>query len=235
MKRMIVKLFFLVIILLSLVGLQAQSFDFSVKSGTVAQGADFGYNLKPNICLYGGFDIIGMSVSVSGDDSYYEEYDGNTYTDVDKWDYSGSALLFIPRIGCKYKIAHKVLIPYVYTDLFKSFASVDVSGTDESYSYYNGELDYYDTDTIDGGKEADLIADFLGFWGMNIGFGVEYPISDQFGVSGEFGLKMIFASAEYNDSDYDYESYSSWEEEWSSQVATTFKITTTSIALNYHF
>ena len=217
----------------------AQTFDFSVKSGTSIQGANFGYNLNEKVSIYTGLDIIGISLDLKGEGSDYESwnYGGNDYSweSKEKWDYSASALLFMPRLGCKYKFADNVLIPYFYADLFKSFASANVSGKYEEWEWEDGELEYYDLDKIDSKEEAEILSKFLGFWGTNFGFGVEYPISENFGVSGEFGFRMLFSSTDYSDSSSDNYGNEEWREEWNSELAATFKITTTSISVNYHF
>lgn len=219
--------------------LTAQSFEFSVKSGTAIQGANFGYSLNQKLCLYGGLDVVGISVDFEGKDSDYESwnYGGQTYSNeyLDKWEYSGSAILFIPRLGCKYKLFTNDLHPYLYGDLFKSFASVDVAGKEESWEWEDGELEYYDLDKIDLKKESGALADFLGFWGINFGVGVEYPISEHFGVSGEFGFRMLFASSEYKDLNSGSSYQEEWREEWKYEIVTTFKATTSSISINYHF
>lgn len=239
MEKIKTKAIIFLLIAFSSVGLFAQTYEFTVNSGTAIQGAKFGYSLNPKLCLYVGLDIIGISVDVEGKDSDYESwsYGGNTYSYeyLDKWKYSGSAFLFIPRLGCKYKLFTSDLHPYLYGDLFKSFASVDVTGKVESWEWEDGELEYYDLDKIDSGKESDAIADFLGFWGINFGVGVEYPISEHFGVSGEFGFRMLFASSEYKDVNSDSSYQEEWREEWKSEIVTTFTITTSSISINYHF
>lgn len=237
--KLVVRILLVIFIVITGNILFAQSFDFSVKSGTSIQGANFGYNLNEKISIYSGLDIIGISLDLEGDDSDFESwnYGGNDYSweSKEKWDYSASALLFMPRLGCKYKLINNKLIPYFYADLFKSFASADVSGKYEEWEWEDGDLEYYDSSKIDSKKEEDTLTDFLGFWGTNFGFGVEYPISENFGVSGEFGFRMIFASTDYKDSSNENYGSEEWSEEWNSKLSTTFKITTTSISINYHF
>jgi hypothetical protein len=224
----------LIIVFIAIMGnvLFSQSFDFSVKSGTSIQGANFSYNFNDKISIYTGFDIIGISLDLDGEDS---DYGGGDYLRVEEWNYSASALLFMPRLGLRYKLLHSKLIPYFYSDLFKSFASADVTGKHEIWEWDDGNLDYYYLEEINSKKEEDTVTDFLDFWGINFGFGVEYPISENFGVSGEFGFRMLFASTDYNDSSSENYGNDDWGEEWSSAFAATFKITTTSISINYHF
>jgi hypothetical protein len=213
----------------------AQSFDFSVKTGTSIQGANFGYNLNEKFSIYTGFDVIGISIDLEGEDSDFDNWNNNYWLSEEKWNYSASVLLFMPRLGCKYKLSQNKLVPYFYTDLFKSFASADVTGKYEEWEWYDGDLEYYNLDKIDSKKEEKALSEFLGFWGTNFGFGVEYPISKNFGVSGEFGFRMLFSSTDYTDSSSSNYGNEQWGEDWNSELAATFKITTTSISVNYHF
>lgn len=86
------------------------------------------------------------------------------------------ANMFIPFIGARYYLnVTNATKPYLFGGFFKSFPSIKVT--------VDGE-DMLDEET------EDLIKDLLGFWGIKLGFGAEYAISDWFSVGGELGFNF---------------------------------------------
>ena len=86
------------------------------------------------------------------------------------------ANMFIPFIGARYYLnVTNATKPYLFGGCFKSFPSIKVT--------VDGE-DMLDEET------EDLIKDLLGFWGIKLGFGAEYAISDWFSVGGELGFNF---------------------------------------------
>ncbi len=231
------------VVLLFAINLTAGDFEFSVKSGTGIQGANLGYKLSEKFSLYSGFDVIGLAADLNREETNENTYghtdDLTTYKRIKKSEIEGSASLVIPRIGVKYKFSDKKLQPYVYTDICKSFAFVDMSDTYESWTWRNGVLTDYDKDKKEISTEQEAIENFLGFWGINLGFGTEYLITESLGVTGEFGFRMLFASSdttENSEQGYDDGYYKSeYQDEWDTELGAAFKFTTTSVGIVFHF
>ena len=87
-----------------------------------------------------------------------------------------NANLFIPFIGARYYLnVTNATKPYLFGGFFKSFPSIKVT--------VDGE------DVLDEETE-EMLKDILGFWGIKLGFGAEYAVSDWFSVGGEFGFNL---------------------------------------------
>ena len=74
--------------------------------------------------------------------------------------------------------------PYFLADLFKAFTSIDP-----------GEVDDATEDLIASVEEM------LSPFGLNLGFGAEYHFSDRFSVGGEYGLRYLMSSTEFDEID----------------------------------
>lgn len=82
--------------------------------------------------------------------------------------------MLIPYIGARYYLnLTNATKPYVFGGFFKSFPSIKMT--------VDGD------DTLDEETE-DMIKDILGFWGIKLGFGAEYAVSDWFSIGGELGF-----------------------------------------------
>ncbi len=219
-----------------------QSPVFSVKPGLGIQSSHIGLSMGRMI-PYFGVDLL--SIGVKGN---YSETDwgkdwqtGVFYKQSDeKWDLSGSATLLIPHIGIKFLLPDNKLRPYCFGDLFKSFAFVSVDGED-LYRSYNpqGQVIYEDVDDLElEKKEKDAVKDILGVWGFNIGFGVEYPVSERFSIGGEYGVRLFFTSTDYEDrdsEDWDGDGVDDWREKWKGELSGSLKISHAAGVLNFHF
>ncbi len=217
---------------------------FGVKPGNMINSAYMGLkigNLVPMI----GADMMWLSASAKYKhenlDSWYDSYDDITYKhrDVDTEDLKGSAFLLVPHIGAKLLMGSKDMRPYVFGNLFFSIPSVNAESNsrNESWYYEDGvEVDHYldtDSDRLDA-KTEEVIKDALSFWGMTLAGGAEYFFSDHFSVGGEYGIRLLFNTAEYKDTsgngpDPDY------QETWEGEVSASFKISYALVALNYYF
>ena len=93
-----------------------------------------------------------------------------------RYEESTSAVVMLPTLGARYALSDGDLRPYLFGSVFKSFASV--SSDDWSQS------------------DENLIEDILGLWGLDFGFGVDYPFSEHLSIAGQYGLRLIFAGAE---------------------------------------
>jgi opacity protein-like surface antigen len=150
----------------------ASAMVFSVSPGQTLQGAQLGMSygkLQPYI----GLDLMGAAgkVKMTNADATYAEL-------------SAGATLYIPNIGARYYFTGKELKPYVYLGLLKSIATVSAKvKTNVTESEFAGEA-------------KDQLTSLLGFWGINAGFGTEYPFSENFSVGGEYGFRYLLTSAE---------------------------------------
>jgi hypothetical protein len=156
-----------------LIPVLASAMVFSVSPGQTLQGAQFGMSygkLQPYI----GLDLLGAAgkVKMTNPDATYAEL-------------SAGVTLYIPNIGARYYFASKELKPYVYLGLLKSIATVDLKSKTQAA----------ETDLLPGDAK-DQLTSLLGFWGINAGFGTEYPFAENFSVGGEYGIRYLRTSAE---------------------------------------
>ena len=76
----------------------------------------------------------------------------------------------------------------------------------------------------------------LNFWGITLGFGLEYPFSEQFSIGGEFGFRYFTNSATNEGSNVDeYDREVHWKEKWENKIDAALGITYTLLSLNYYF
>lgn len=215
-------------------------FVFEVKPGLGIQSANFGYQMGKMI------PYIGLNLIAIGADGTFTETDfnssmGSTYERVEITDISGSATLLIPHIGLKYHFSDPAaaIRPYCVGGVFKSIPIVSVEGDETTRYYEDGVLtDVYNDNTQLEDEEEDAIKDLLGVWGFNVGFGVEYPFSEHFSIGGEFGLRLFFASAnyDYEDSeDYDDDGTADWRDEFDSELSASLKLSYAAVVLSFSF
>jgi hypothetical protein len=161
--------------------------DFGVKSSTLhnslipmdhSMGSYFGSDLGQNLVLLGGLDYgrLGVSVELSGGMvNLHKSEVSVSYLQP----HAGLKMYFKPR-------AEGAVSPYLLGEVFKSFASVDLSGL--------GNIGLLDTESVDMGYVEDRVKDLLSPYGIVGGFGSEYYFSDAFGIGGEVGLQLAFTS-----------------------------------------
>ncbi len=153
-------------------GVKSLTFHNSINPMDQSLGSYFGANVGENVVLLGGFDYgrLGLSVEVSAGGLTVKE------------DMSFSYIM--PHGGVKFYLRPREegqVSPYILGELFKSFGGVDLGGLGE-------ELDLEEAE--------DIIKDVLSPFGMVAGFGSEYYFSDNFGIGGEVGLRLVFTSTE---------------------------------------
>jgi hypothetical protein len=241
MKSLILSLLVTTLLLVSACA-DASPLVFGVKPNLSVQSAYLGYE-KGRMMPYFGLDLFGIGVDYESEDVDWTQSGyppGPLYREsVDRTERDGSALLLIPRLGIRYDFQSTVLKPYLFADLFRCFASVDVSGKDTHQQYApDGSLEYEEVDPLDSGDEEAVIKDLLGVWGFNLGFGTEYMVSEQFGVSGEYALRLYHTSAEDSNtdsSDWNEDGQDDWRSDWSEELSGTLHLTYAAVSLNYHF
>lgn len=224
---------------------------FSFKTGYPLAGSSVGLKLGP-LAPYGGIDIFHFGFNLQSDYTSWDSgwfYNDNTH----QWELSelykdheressleGSATLFAPHAGARFYLKQNPLKLYLKADLMLLLPSIDGINKGER-TWYNpdGTIDYHErwSDKISKADRKN-IQDALDFIIFTPGVGVEYPFSEHFALGGEFGMRLIFNSAEYADDDEYYDEYDDlvyWKEKWSATIATTIGITYTAITLNYIF
>lgn len=209
--------------------------EFTVKPNQVFQGAQVGY-AAGQLTPYFGVDLFGIGVKYEEHDVDVWSYYGTTYREEEDYEMEGSASLFIPRAGVRFALGGESLRPYLFADLFKSFASVKVEKENSWREYQNGELVESGSDDDDlSGDDEDFIKKLLGVWGLNLGFGTEYMFNESFGVAGEYALRLYRTSADRSESEWSGGGQQEWREEWEEELSGTLRMTYAAVALTYHF
>jgi hypothetical protein len=211
---------------------------FSVKPGSGIQTSSIGLEFG-KFTPYLGVDLLSISAKVGFSEKNWDEHwdTGNMYlSSTYSGEISGNATLFIPNLGLKYTISEKALKKYIYSGFFKCLAFGKMEGEsvwkeyDSTGQIIDQDIDNYEIDS----DYEDAIKDILGIWGINVGFGAEYPLSESFSIGGEYSIRMLFSGTEYSDSNSD-SGYNDWREEWDSDLSGTLKLSYASIVLNYYF
>ena len=218
----------------------------SFKTGSLITGTSIGLKMGPFVPI-GGLDIFRVAASFDEDyTSWHAEHLGwneqtqqYEYGDLKKeYDRSstlkGSAILFIPHAGLKFHF-NKF---YLLGELSLIIPSVD--GRDKGKRIWydeDGNVDEMDEwDDKLTKKDKEDINDALNFIGLTFGFGVEYPFTEHFSLSGEYGFRIFFNDIEYSDEDIDDEEGSiHWKDEWDDKISMSLGVTYTSFILNYYF
>lgn len=187
------KLIFTTIVGLSLllfagVGAQAGT-NFGVKSVTFhnslipmdqALGSYFGFDVSPSVVVLGGLDYgrLGVKLEVGSEDF-------DTDSEV-----SASYILF--HAGVKFYLKPRQqgnVCPYIMGGFEKTMTSLDAGGLGEAI----GDLLGYD---LDEDEIMGPIEDVLSPFGILAAFGSEYYFSDNFGIGGEVGVRLLSSSGE---------------------------------------
>jgi hypothetical protein len=204
----------IILVILSLMTLpmiaSAQSMNFAVKlSGLDFQSAQFGL---PSGSLMPFIGIDYFSLSGSGET---EATDMMEATKI-----KAGISMFMPFIGARFYLSTtKPTKPYVYAGFFKAFPSVNAKVDGESM--------------LDDETEK-MIKDFLGFWGLKLGFGAEHKFNDWFGVGGEFGLRWMSSGGKVELTDYYIDAYDMFVD-IKADVSAALKNTYAAFVLNFFF
>lgn len=212
------KLFISVLAIFTFVSTTAFSqFTFSVNPGMELNGANVGYKFG-NLIPYAGIQV--MSGSISMEDSY-KDFEGDPAKLVSITDEETlSGTIIMPYVGMKYLLSrHNDIRPYLNGTIFLPI----LMGSEER----DGETNKDFEDAIDG----------FSVWGLEFGFGTEYNFSKNFSVSGEFGIRMLFAgeSTEYDNYYYDPETYEEYVDEGKREVDLNLNLTYARVGLNFYF
>jgi len=214
---------------------------FSMSPGQAVQSAQVGMSMGA-FMPYFGLYLMGVSGKAKtsfehtaygyDETDHYVEYVDQKSTD----DASASATLLIPHNGARSYFATSPLRPYVFAGLLKSmpFVSAKVSETARYYGPDGTLLETNNSSTRLAGREKDALARVLGFWGMNLGFGAEYPFSENFSVGGEYGPRFFRTSAKGGGSSGSADGFV-WGDMVDSEVSASLKLTAARIVLNCQF
>ncbi|MCK4413180.1 MAG: hypothetical protein KAY32_06520 [Candidatus Eisenbacteria sp.] len=216
----------------------AEGVLFSVRPGEMIQTAHFGLPMG-KVTPFFGVDLIAVGVNAHYTDEHEYCYgDYGCYREEEEFDMEASAMVLIPHIGAKFSLGLGKVRPYLFGSVFKAFASINGSGEEIYRSYEDGDLQYEDVDKYEDDEVEEMLEDILGFVGFTIGFGAEYFFSEHFSLGGEYGLRLVTTTGNYeekthedDDSGY-YEG--SYRDAWEQELSGTLKMSYASIALNYY-
>lgn len=165
---------------------------FSVKINPHLQNARFGLNMG-SLHPFIGLDYLSIGAKVNFsttiDMGYYYYSYGAGEIDVSA-EIEAKASLIMPTIGIKYYLSQATVKPYLVSSFIKSFPSIDMDMTVE----IDGDSE---SESLLGDDEKDFIKELMSFWGVNVGFGTEWAINEHFSLGGEYGIRFIFISGEY--------------------------------------
>lgn len=152
---------------------RAQSFVFSVKSSGLDGMQGAQFALTGgSLRPFVGIDYLGFKTEVDISDVTTEM----------------GVSMFIPYIGARYYLnLANATRPYLFGGFFKSFPSIRMK--------VDGE------DILPEASE-DILTDILGFWGIKLGFGAEYAVSEWFSVGGELGLNLFKTGTTLDEADF---------------------------------
>jgi len=200
------KLVCAVIAIALLVPVVASAMVFSVSPGQLLQGGQISIS-HGKFQPYIGLDIMGASGKVRLEDNASTAYEEIT----------ASAMLYIPNIGARYYFGSSEVKPYVYAGFLKSIATVSAkTKTETAESEFEGD-------------SKDQLTSLLGFWGVNAGFGAEYPFSEHFSVGSEYGFRYLRTHAKGDGFD------GAMGSDLTDEITASLKSSTVRVILNYKF
>ncbi len=236
MPRWCISILLVPALLISSVGSAvAKEFYFGVRPQDTLQRAQFGFR-SGEISYFGGLDVLGIGAKATytDEDIWQDFYDGIEHRSTNKVTMDGSATLLVPSVGARYSFGADDVRPYVQGSLFKALAFVRADAARVDREYENGVLVYEDVDDWELDSEGDALEKLLGFWGVSLGFGAEYMVSERFSVIGEYGVRFVRLSTDFSandggDPEDDY--YDSWQGE----ISGTIRMSQVGIGLNFYF
>lgn len=188
------------ILLMAATGADAEMV-FGVKPSTVVQSSYFGFLAGTSMIIEFGVDYASVGVKVEG------QTEGDFGFDPIEVDQEVSASMLMPHGGVKLYLKPRTAgttSPYFLADLFKAFTSIDP-----------GEVDDATEDALTS------IEELLSPFGLNLAFGAEYHFSDRFSIGGEYGLRYMMSSTEFDEIDM--------------EVSTNLGLTYAAITANFAF
>jgi hypothetical protein len=155
----------------------------SFKPGLAVNAAHFGYATE-NLFVGAGLEFASVSYGLkytTRETLDYEEPKETTFSHTN----NVSGMLFLPQVAAKYYFGGSTegtegtgVRPYVWASAFYSISSVSMT-SDTTH------------DTAFARQANDLLT---GNIGGTLALGAEYAFSKNFGISGEFGVRMLFGS-----------------------------------------
>lgn len=208
MKKYIV----LVIICCGLISLKADAqYSFGICPGLNLNSAYVGYKLNKSFTLLGAFQYYNLNGGLT-----YTQEGGNGGTN----DQSASISFFVPSVGLRARVYNKETINgFFFAQLAKPFLTSKILS--------NG------VEQVEIQDQINHISTFAG----NIGYGMEYFISEEFSLTGEFGLNFIHfdyknteRGEEYNSNTNQYETVT-----YHTSAKLNFNPTFSRIGFNFYF
>ena len=157
-------------------GVKSLTFHNSLIPMDQALGSYFGFDVSPNVVVLGGLDYGRLGVK----------------TEVGTEDFEVSASYMLFHAGFKYYFKPRQqgnVCPYIFVGAEKTMTNLDAGGLGEAV----GQLLGYDV------NEEDIVGpieDVLSPFGFMAAFGSEYYFSDNFGIGGEVGVRILSSSGE---------------------------------------
>jgi hypothetical protein len=166
--------------------------------------AEFGYNFSPHIAT-------GMGLGFSRQSLTEIDYNHNGQRVKSQEDFDAISLLNIALNFRYYFIARnrKVISPYLAITMYNiwAFNSHDRKDFGENSAAEQDEYSNVHEKISDDreNEEKRNIEDAIDSMGFKAGFGSEFFVSENFGISGEFGIKSNFNNMVYKEYEYDIE------------------------------
>lgn len=149
-------------------------FYFGVNPGLVSNSANFGYKVG-NLVPYAALQLVSASIVYDYSDRYWDSYDGRWYIYTNKE--NASITLILPTLGAKYfVIESNDLKAYANLSLSKAFITGKMKVDDAVVEEFSDNLKNFN------------------IFGAELGFGVEYFLSSNFSIGGEYALRYLKGS-----------------------------------------
>lgn len=150
-------------------------FYFGVNPGLTSNSANFGYKVG-NFVPYAALQLVSGSATYDYSSRYWDSYDERWYTYTDNE--SASVNLILPTLGVKYF--------FIESNDLKAYANLSLSK-----AFLTGKMK--DDGTIVE-EFGDALKD-INIFGAEVGFGVEYFLSSNFSIGGEYALRYLKGSS----------------------------------------
>jgi hypothetical protein len=183
-------LFIIILVLCLPLFVHAGSPYFSVKINPNLQTSRFGLDMG-SLHPFIGLDYLSVGAKVSFSTTIDMSYYGYGTDEIEVGaEIEAKASLIMPTLGVKYYLSNEPVKPYIVGSCIKSFPSIDLDMTYE----VDGESE---NEPLLGDGEKDFIEKLMGFWGLDAGFGAEWAINEHFSLGGEYGIRFLFISGDY--------------------------------------
>jgi len=199
------------------------TFVFGIKPGFGLNSAYIGIN-QGHFTPFIGADLLWISADGDYQKSYEDYQSADTYfKETTTINFSGKAFLLVPQLGLKYAFGNKNIKPHLSAAVFLGLPLVELNadGTRESWEFVDDALIRHEQESaIDDLNEIEnTVNDALGFWGIHFGAGAEYFFDPHFSIGGEYGFRLLFDSATYENTtgDLDPTTINGYLKKWHSE------------------